>query len=128
MRLALALTFCLFVLPSGRAVADRQAGVDVFRENCVACHSFECNRNGPKLGGLIGRPAGTIADFDGYSDAMKASGIVWNESTLDAYLTDPASYIPKNAMASFGHIDDQTERQNLIEFLVEPDTSLDLCF
>ena len=118
----------LITLCSGPVLADREAGRDVFRENCIGCHSFECNRSGPRLGDLLGKAAGTISDFDGYSDAMKNSGIVWIKETLDAYLADPASVVPDNAMASFGRIDDDTERRNLINFLIEPDTSLDLCF
>ena len=54
--------------------------------------------------------------------------IVWNEDTLDAFLKDPKSTVPKNAMSTFGGLPDENARQNLIEFLSQPDTSLDLCF
>ena len=110
------------------AFADREAGREVFRTHCVGCHSIQCNRNGPKLGGLLGRPAGTVPDFDGYSRAMKESGIVWDKDILNAYLTDPASVVSGNAMASFGKIADKIARANLIDFVVQPDNSLDLCF
>jgi cytochrome c len=127
MRICLIPAFGLLIL-SFPAFADREAGRDVFRAKCIGCHAFQCNRNGPKLGGLIGRTAGTISDFDGYSDAMKKSGIVWDKKTLYAYLTDPDSVVSNNAMASFGKIENETDRRNLIDFLIEPDTSLDICF
>ena len=128
MRIAVPMILGVLILGGGPVLADRAAGRHVFRAHCIGCHAIQCNRNGPKLVGIVGRTAGTISDFDGYSDVMKNSGIVWNEESLDAYLTDPASYVPGNAMASFGRIADDTDRRNLINFLVEPDESLDLCF
>jgi len=59
---------------------------------------------------------------------MKKSGIVWDRDILNAYLTDPASVVTDNAMASFGKIPDAIDRRDLIEFLTKPDNSLDLCF
>ena len=117
----------IFAFPF-EAWADRDAGRDVFRESCIGCHSIGCSRNGPMLEGIIGRPAGSVADFDGYSDAMKDSGIVWDEDKLDAYLKDPKSVVSGNSMAGFGKIENEQERRDLIEFLVQPDKSLDICF
>ena len=128
MRTAISLILGLIALYGGPVLADHEAGRDVFRESCIGCHAIGCNRIGPKLGGIIGRTAGAIADFDGYSDAMRKSGIIWSKETLNAYLTDPASVVPENAMASFGRIDDEAKRRDLIDFLIEPDNSLDLCF
>ena len=56
------------------------------------------------------------------------SGVIWSEETLDALLADPAAFVPGNAMAGFGQVENAAERRDLIAFLVEPDTSLDLCF
>ena len=78
------------------------------------------------LDGIIGRPAGSVSDFDGYSDAMKNSGIVWDEDKLDAYLKDPKSVVSGNSMAGFGKIENEQERRDLIEFLVEPDAPSEL--
>jgi cytochrome c len=70
-----------------------------------------------------------VPDFDSYSDAMKTSTVVWSEETIDAYLANPASFMPGNGMAgSAGNLEDATQRRDLIDFLKEPDNSQDLCF
>ncbi len=111
-------------------LADREAGRDVFYfAGCIVCHSIACNRAGPKLGGVIGRRAGSVSDYAGYSDAMKSSSFVWTEETLDAFLASPAALVPGNGMASFARdLEDEGQRRDLIDFLREPDNSLDICF
>jgi cytochrome c len=91
---------------------------------CAACHSLEPGRNltGPSLANLFGRKAGTIAGFQRYSDALKRSGVVWNEQTLDAWLRDPAKFIPGNDMA-FPGIQSDTVRRDLIAFLKSADSN-----
>lgn len=67
---------------------------------CSACHESTAGARpslGPNLFGVGGRKAGSVADFD-YSDAMKASGIVWSADTLAAFLTDPNKAVPGNKM------------------------------
>jgi hypothetical protein len=51
-------------------------------------HSLEKDRNmtGPSLAGIWNRKAGTLASFSRYSDAMKHSGLTWDEQSLDGYL------------------------------------------
>lgn len=81
------------------------------------------------LGGIIGRRAGSVPDYDSYSDAMKNSDIIWTEESLDAYLANPEAFIPGNGMAtSAGNLKDKLQRRDLIDFLKKPDNSLDLCF
>ena len=112
------------------SLADREAGRDVFfSAGCIACHAIGCNKSGPKLEGLFGRRAGSVSDFDSYSDVMKTSAVVWTEETIDAYLANPASFMPGNGMAgSAGNLEDAAQRRDLIDFLKEPDNSQDLCF
>ncbi len=112
------------------ALADRKVGRDAFYlAGCIVCHSIECNRVGPKLGGVVGRRAGSVSDYADYSDAMKRSNFVWTEETLDAFLANPAALLPGNGMASFArNLEDAGQRRDLIDFLREPDNSLDLCF
>lgn len=112
------------------ASADRDAGRDVFfSAGCIACHAIGCNKGGPKLGGVIGRRAGTVPDFDSYSEAMKKSTVVWTEETIDTFLANPESFMPGNGMAgAAGNLENAAQRHDLIDFLKDPDNSLDLCF
>lgn len=95
---------------------------------CIACHAVEANRTGPQHCGLFGRKAGTAPGFDGYSPAMRASGIVWNEETLDRFLEDPLAVVPRTFMTYAG-VPDPADRAALIAWLAEatrPDGSCHL--
>ena len=80
------------------AEGDAEAGKTVYNQ-CAACHAIEegVNRVGPSLYGVMGREAGSVEGF-AYSDAMKNSGVTWDEETLSAFLEDPRAYIPGNRM------------------------------
>src|ERR1700675_777970 len=56
---------------------------------CLACHSVDDNDLGPKHRGVVGRPAGTVADYN-YSAALKSSGLTWDAATLDRWLINPS--------------------------------------
>lgn len=127
MRLAL-VSAILALAPLPILAADREAGRQLFARDCVACHSIACDRSGPRLGGLLGRPAGSVAEYGAYSDAIENADVVWTEETLDAFLADPAGLIPNNGMIVVGAVEDAEERANLIAFLKAPDEGLDLCF
>ena len=101
------------------ATGDPQKGAQAFRD-CVACHSLAPNqhRTGPSLASVIGRKAGTAEGFRRYSPALKAADVVWEEATLDAWLTDPKAFIPGNRMIFPGIKDDQP-RADLIAYLVQ---------
>jgi cytochrome c len=47
---------------------------------------------------------------------MKASGIVWDEDSLDAYLADPQKVVPGNLMP-FSGLADAKQRAELIRYL-----------
>ncbi len=83
---------------------------------CAACHAIEANRTGPLHCGLFGRTAGSAPGFEGYSPALKRSGIVWNERSLDRFLRAPFEAVPGTAMGYAG-VKDEGERADLIAWL-----------
>lgn len=101
---------CGAAAPAG----DPARGEQVYAR-CMACHSLEENRVGPRHCGLFGRHAGRAPGFS-YSPAMRRSRIVWNEKTLDRFLTDPQKYVPGTAMV-FSGVPDPAERADLIAWL-----------
>ena len=70
---------------------------------------------GPSLAGVFGRRAGTLPGFE-FSQAMKDSGLTWNQANLDRYLTDPRGVVPGTTMA-YGGVKDAAQRQAVINYL-----------
>jgi len=104
-----------------RAAGDPAAGEKIF-QRCRACHQIgETARNavGPKLNGLIGRPAGSIEGYT-YSPANKNSGIVWDEPTFRDYIKGPQAKIPGTKMTFVGLKADQ-EIDDVVAFLKQFD-------
>lgn len=99
--------------------ADTAPGAAVFRV-CIACHTLEPDRNltGPSLAGVWARKAGTLPSFHRYSEALKSSGIVWDATSLDAWLENPAKLVPGNSMP-FPGIPNDADRGDLIAYLKE---------
>jgi cytochrome c len=103
----------------GTATGDPAAGKAVFAR-CQICHTLDAggrNGAGPNLHGLFGRKAGSAAQF-AYSAAMKNAGVVWNETTLRAYLRDPKRFMPGTRMA-FPGIADERDIADLLAYLRE---------
>ncbi|MCC6471017.1 MAG: cytochrome c family protein [Alphaproteobacteria bacterium] len=96
------------------AVAD-DATVKRLYDRCEGCHSPDRNRTGPMLGGLFGRSAGGVKDFD-YSAAMASLTFQWDEQSLSRFLENPQAVAPGNKM-EFRGIDNAAERRELIEHL-----------
>ncbi len=59
-----------------------------------------------------------------YSEAMRRSGIVWNEKTLDRFLANPLKAVPGTSMGYAG-IPDRREREDLIAYLKDAGRSAD---
>ncbi len=103
--------------PLALAAGDPADGAKAF-EVCSACHSLrpDLNMTCPSLANVWDRKAGSLPGFDRYSAALKASGVTWDAKTLDAWLENPARFIPGNWMTYAG-VHDPTVRADLIAFL-----------
>ncbi|WP_298255597.1 cytochrome c family protein [Bradyrhizobium sp.] len=121
MKVQVVIAFVTMVLASPLLAqqGDASRGERDFRV-CAPCHSLEPDRNmtGPSLAGLWGRKAGSLPSFERYSDALKSSGIIWDDRSLDGWLTDPERMVPDNEMP-FNGIKDARERGDLLAFLKE---------
>ena len=82
----LGLAACL-AASAALAAGDADRGEQLYQA-CTDCHSLDKNDVGPRHRGVFGRKAASLPDYD-YSDALKSANIVWNEETLDKWLTDP---------------------------------------
>jgi cytochrome c len=82
---------------------------------CMACHALTVDRVGPRHCGLLGRRAGSVAGFN-YSAAMKKSGLVWNEDTLNRFLRKPLDLVPSSSMTYDG-VPEARDRKDLIAYL-----------
>jgi len=112
--------YCLFTAaiclcsPLSYASSDAVKGQQLYASLCIACHSVDSNLAGPAHRGVYGRKAGSASGFD-YSPALKQSKVIWNEQTLDTWLTNPEKLIPGQQMGF--SVSNAIDRKNLIEFL-----------
>jgi cytochrome c len=93
---------------------SRADGKGLFEKRCGGCHSLDRDKEGPRLGGVYGRTAGSLDSFQ-YSNALKNSKIKWSEDTLNKWLTDTEKLVPNNDMAF--HIEKADERSEIIAYL-----------
>lgn len=81
------------------SAARVEAGRKLFAR-CAGCHEVgpkAGNIFGPRLNGIVGAKAGNVAGYV-YSPALKASGLVWDASTLAAFIRDSEQVVPGNKM------------------------------
>jgi cytochrome c len=112
----IAATLLLAATGSGHA-QDAAAGEKAFLV-CRACHQIGPDAKiavGPVLNGVVGRKAGTYADYN-YSPANKDSGIVWTPEELDRYLESPQTVVPHTKMI-FPGLKDAQKRKDVIAYL-----------
>ena len=86
---------------------------------CKACHSLQkggANMICPALFGMFGQAAGKHAGFS-YSPALKEANFVWTPRALDAWLSQPAQFLPGNRM-TFAGVFKQSDRDDLIAYLL----------
>lgn len=109
----LALAAAAFGLEA-QAAPDAVRGEQLYAR-CTACHALATDRVGPRHCGLLGRRAGSVAGFE-YSAAMRKSGLVWDEKTLNLFLAKPLALVPGSTMTYDG-ISDARDRGDLIAYL-----------
>ncbi|HPW84748.1 MAG TPA: hypothetical protein PLL83_10185 [Rhodoferax sp.] len=109
---------CLFTTHLGTVHAnDLEIGQKIFESKCGLCHSLLEHKVGPKLGGVIGRKAGSAQGF-GYTGALESAGFSWDVGRINAFLNNPLGYLPGTAM-SFGGLHKASERKAVICYLVQ---------
>jgi cytochrome c len=98
--------FSALMLATPVLAGDPAAGEAEFKK-CKACHSLTATdgtevvkggKTGPNLGGVIGRQVGSVADFK-YGEsilAVGATGKVWDEASVAAYVADPGAWLAAN--------------------------------
>ncbi len=110
---------------SGVFAQDKTDDLELaFNGHCRECHAFDKgdNRLGPSLYGVVGRKAGIMPGFE-YSEALKNSGITWDEATLDKWISNPNAVVDGNNMgALFSGLSDAGERAKIIAFLKQDTT------
>lgn len=111
--------FAALVLAAPPALSqdgDAVHGQQVFRV-CLVCHTLEPGgkKIGPSLYGVVGRQAGTLEGYS-YSNAMKDSGLIWVDPTLDTYLENPMGMVPGTKM-TFPGLKKEQDRTDVITYL-----------
>ncbi len=111
--------FLAALLAAGQVAAagDPKAGEALFKR-CAACHQvgpYAQGGFGPQLNGIFGRRAASTKDYK-YSEAMKKSGLVWDEKTLAAYLRAPHDVVPGTSMRFWG-IKDEQQVADLLSYM-----------
>ncbi|MEY4983777.1 MAG: hypothetical protein RIR62_2043 [Pseudomonadota bacterium] len=119
-RLTALVAFSALLSAPAYAAGDAEAGAKVFNK-CQTCHvvaneagevlAGKNAKTGPNLYGVVGRAAGSQADFaDKYGEsivALGASGFVWTEADLVAYVGDPAKFLKEK-------LGDDKARSNMV--------------
>lgn len=106
-------------LPAPYKTADIANGEAKFAL-CQSCHTIAqggANMTGPNLYGVFGQKAGEgHADYK-FSDALKASGIVWTPEKVDAWIAKPSELVPGTKM-TFAGMKDAKDRTDVIAYLM----------
>ena len=111
-------------LSQDRQGADVASGQLAFNNACRTCHSVKegDNRLGPNLHKIVGRKAGSLANY-GYSAAMKNADFVWDKGKLDQFITNPDAMVRDNKMKPYGGLASPETRAKVIAYLESVATS-----
>jgi len=101
-------------------------GETVFRK-CQSCHAIgpgAANKAGPVLTGILGSTIGGVVGFN-YSSVFSTAaseGRIWDDASMDAFLTKPSDYMPGTKMA-FAGLRNEEDRAALIAYLLSVEGS-----
>jgi len=112
-----ALLIALLAATQAHAAGDAKNGAFLF-QRCASCHAvgpYASAGFGPQLRAIIGRKAAATKDFK-YSEAMKKSGLVWDEKTLAAFMRAPHDVVPGTSMRFWG-IQDEQQVADLLSYM-----------
>jgi cytochrome c len=103
MKISLIATLAAMAVATPVFAGDAAKGETEFKK-CKACHMivapdgteiYKGGKIGPNLYGIVGRQVGSVEGFK-YKDsivAVGATGLVWDEAELAAYMTDPKAWL-----------------------------------
>jgi cytochrome c oxidase assembly protein Cox11 len=94
--------------------ANPGLGEKLFAAQCSGCHDLHTAKVGPPLAGVVGRRAGSLPGYP-YSHALADSGMTWDASTLDKWLTDPQQMVPGATMPMA--VPNPVARRDIIAYL-----------
>jgi cytochrome c len=98
------------------------AGEIIFVRECAKCHQIgegAQNRIGPQLNHLLGRKAGSVADYNDYSDALSHADFIWTPEKFRSFIKDPKKIV-EGTMQIYNGLSDDQQISALIEFLNSP--------
>ena len=99
------------------SMGDIAHGEKVFKK-CAACHSIKKdggNKIGPKLWGVMFRPAAAITDYK-YSKALSEYTKEWSWEEMNGFLIKPSKWIKGNKMG-FAGLKKEKDRASVILYL-----------
>lgn len=121
MKLKIILSMCtmsaMLVLSSNAMAAGDAVKGKKLAKKCTACHTLTeggKNRLGPNLFNILDKPAGMVDGYK-YSDAMKSSGITWDQSTFLDFIAKPKKVV-KGTKMSFSGLKKATQRADLLAY------------
>ena len=121
MRIIAATMSVVLTMPAAAALAqsgDATRGERLFNQQCKICHTVDKggrNGVGPNLFGLFGHKAAAVEGFQ-FSEAMKNSGITWDDKSIAEYLKDPKARVPNGKMVYAG-LKQQAQLDDMIAYL-----------
>lgn len=99
--------------------AEDDPGLMAFNGACRTCHTIRegDNRLAPNLFGIIGRKAGAVDSYGGYTSAMQNAGLVWDETNLEAFIANPEAVVQGNSMKPYAGLTSADARAHIVRFL-----------